>query len=639
MTHPNIVKSMKNTTMLLHYKSRYKLLVFLALTLVNTSAQSILPPIQEWHGKSEFLIAKANNPWITPTEKSDFVTTPKYNETMSWLRKLTDASPLFTMVSIGKSPEGRDIFMIIGSKEKTVTASALKKSTKPLLLVQAGIHSGEIDGKDAGMMLLRDIAFGNKKQLLDKVNFLFIPILNVDGHERSSSFNRPNQRGPQNMGWRTNSQNLNLNRDYAKIDTNEIRAVIKVMNEYDPLLYMDIHVTDGVDYQYDITFGGLEGQGNSKSNSNWLASTYKRYADKELAANGHIPGQLLFAVNDRDFSQGTMLSMGEPRFSDAYGDVRHLASILVENHSLKPFKQRVLGTYVLLESTLKLLATEGNSLRESTLTDKARRESKIPLKWKIPQMKTSVSFGGESSLLKKETSAVSPDSLKLLGIESKIVKSTVTNADYVEWTGKPITMNIANFKGTEPIDFITRPKGYFVPASCDEVIKRLKFHGIQMKIQKESREVTVEMYRIQDAKFQNDSGKPLPFEGHIQVTGTPIPETRKQLFAAGSVYISTDQPLGDLAMVLLEPKSPDSFISWGFFNPIFQRTEYIEAYVMEPTMKKMLEESPELQKEFEQKKAADTVFATNPNAIYTWFYSKTKYYDERYLLYPVGRNL
>ncbi|HSN49494.1 MAG TPA: hypothetical protein VLR29_12100, partial [Flavobacterium sp.] len=162
---------------------------------------------------------------------------------------------------------------------------------------------------------------------------------------------------------------------------------------------------------------------------------------------------------------------------------------------------------------------------------------------------------------------------------------------------------------------------------------------IQMEILKEAREVAVEMYRIQDAKFQDESGKSQPFEGHIQVTGNPIPENRNQSFAAGSVYITTDQPLGDLAMLLLEPKSADSFLSWGFFNPIFQRTEYIEAYVMEPTMKKMLADSPELQKEFDQKKAADPVFANDPNAIYTWFYSKTKHYDERYLLYPVGRNL
>jgi hypothetical protein len=154
------------------------------------------------------------------------------------------------------------------------------------------------------------------------------------------------------------------------------------------------------------------------------------------------------------------------------------------------------------------------------------------------------------------------------------------------------------------------------------VIERLKMHGIKMEILKDRKEVFVEMYRIQNAKFQNDGGRPLPFEGHMQVTGTPISEKRKQVFAPGSVFISTDQPLGDLAMILLEPKSPDSYLSWGFFSEIFQRTEYIEAYVMEPTMKKMLEESSDLQKEFDQKKASDKVFANNPSAIYNWFYSK-----------------
>lgn len=618
---------------------RFKGIIISILWAQQLFAQSILPPIQEWHGKSESLLAKVDNPWITPTEKANFITTPNYNETMNWCQKLVDASSLLSMTSIGISPEGRAINMIIASSEKVVTASALRQSDKPLLLVQAGIHSGEIDGKDAGMMLLRDIAFGNKKQLLDQVNFLFIPILNVDGHERSSSFNRPNQRGPQNMGWRTNAQNLNLNRDYAKIDTDEIKAVIKVMNDYNPLLYMDIHVTDGADYQYDITFGGLAGQGYSKGISNWLATKYKTYADQELANNGHIPGQLLFAVNDRDFSQGNALIMGAPRFSDAYGDLRHMASVLVENHSLKPFKQRVLGTYVLIESTLKLLATEGKTLKQITLSDNAKRESMLPTKWKVPQMNSAATFEHQSSVKLKESTESLPDSLALLGIESRLVKSSVTNADYVEWTGKPITMTIANYKGTEGIDFVSRPKGYYLPPTCAEVINRLKWHGIQMENLKQPREVTVEMYRITQAKFQNDGGSPLPFEGHMQVKGTPIAETRKQVFAAGSVYISTDQPLGDLAIMLLEPLSTDSYLSWGFFNAIFQRTEYIEAYVLEPTMKKMLAESPELQKEFEEKKKNDLNFANNPNAIMTWFYSKTKYYDDRYLLYPVGREL
>lgn len=611
------------------FSQRLFTLLMLASGFLTSPAQSILPPVPEWKGKSESLIAKHDNPWITPTEKANFVTTPNYAETMRWFQKLSDASPLLSMISIGKSPEGRDIFMIIASSENTVNAATLRNSSRPLLLVQAGIHAGEIDGKDAGMMLLRDIAFGTKKQLLDHVNFLFIPILNVDGHERSSSYNRPNQRGPQNMGWRTNAENLNLNRDYAKQDTKEIRALTAVINEYDPLFYMDIHVTDGTDYQYDITFGGHGQQGYSQAISNWLAITYKPYADADLKANGHIPGPLLFAVNNRDFSQGNILLLGEPRFSHAYGDARHMASVLVENHSLKPFKQRVLGTYVLLESTLKLLAKEGGSLREQTKTDRAKRAAQIPLKWEPSQLPTA----------EGKSSTTVPDSLNLLGVESKLVRSTITNSDYVEWTGKPIRMKIPNYRATKGVEVVSRPKAYYIPSSCTEVIERLKRHGIRLEILKEAREVSVEMYRMSDAKFQNEEGNPRPFEGHIQVSATPTVEVRNQTYPPGSAYVSTDQELGDLAILLLEPKSPDSYFSWGFFYQIFQRTEYIEAYVMEPTIKKMLEESADLKTEFEKKKAEDPGFANNSRAIITWFYSKTKYYDERYLLYPVGREV
>ncbi|CAN5433827.1 M14 family metallopeptidase [soil metagenome] len=620
-------------------KVRFSVFSFSSLMILSSTAQSILPPIIKWHGKSEGLIAKSNNPWITPAEKSGFVTTPGYNESMNWIKKLATASPLLSMISIGKSVEGRDIFMIIASTEKMVTAAVLKKSHKPLLLVQAGIHSGEIDGKDAGMMLLRDIAFGNKKSLLDKVNFLFIPILSVDAHERSSPYNRPNQRGPENMGWRTNAQNLNLNRDYAKLDTKEIRSVIKVMNDYDPVLYMDIHVTDGADYQYDITYGGIGKQGYSHGIRDWLENTHKTFVDKDLTANGHIPGPLMNAFNDRDFSQGNLVTFGGPRFSDSYGDTRHLAAILVENHSLKPYKQRVLGTYVLLESTLKLMASTGQSLKEITDRDKAETVAKIPAGWKIPQVQNEVSFDSRTAKKDVDATATAPDSMNLLGIASVINKSTVTNADYVEWLGKAVTKKIPDYKSTEPIDFITRPKGYWIPASCDEVIARLKMHGVKITTLTAPREVAVEMYRINDYTFEDDNHNLQPFEGHIQVTATTSTESHKQLFAAGSVYISTDQPLGDLAMLLLEPISKDSYFSWGFFHSIFQRTEYIEAYVIEPMAKKMLDESPELRKAFEEKKAADKAFAGDQNGILTWFYSKTKFYDERYLLYPVAREL
>ena len=621
-------------------QNKLRCTVLLVSIFISASgvAQSILPPVIEWKGKSESLIVAPGHRWITPAEKSGFVRTPDHTETLKWFKELSDASPVINVTSIGKSPEGRDILMVIASLDRAISPEALRSSGKPVLLVQAGIHAGEIDGKDAGMMLLRDIAFGDKRDLLQKVTLLFIPILNVDGHERSSPYNRPNQRGPENMGWRTNAQNLNLNRDYTKQDTKEIRAVTNVMNQYDPIMYMDIHVTDGADYQYDITFGGHGKQGYSPEISDWLRSTFKPTADKDLIAYGHIPGPLLFAVNDRDFSQGNLLALGEPRFSDSYGDVRHMASVLVENHSLKPFKQRVLGTYVLLESTIKLLASEGETLKQRTKSDRERRLPKLPMKFKVPQMQNAVSFETQGGL-KRSAKAAPPDSMILLGIESKILKSPVTHSDYVEWTGKPVTMKIAAYKSTEPTEWLTRPKGYWVPASCFEIIERLRRHGITMEVIKQPKEVNVEMYRIQDARFQDAAGKPMPFEGHMQVTGKTVTEMRKQLFPVGSVYVSTDQVLGDLAILLLEPRSPDSYFSWGFFPEIFQRTEYIEAYVMQPTMKKMLDESPALKKEFEHKMASDAVFAKDPDAIFTWFYSKTKYFDDRYLLYPVAREM
>src|SRR5690349_20191311 len=151
-------------------------LLFVILVILSKSliAQSFLPPEVKWNGKSEQLIANSSNPWITAAERSNFEISPGYKETMQWFKKLADASPLLTLVSISKSVEGRDINMIIASSDKSITPSALKNSVKPLMLVQAGIHSGEIDGKDAGMMLLRDIAFGGKKHLLGKVNLLFI---------------------------------------------------------------------------------------------------------------------------------------------------------------------------------------------------------------------------------------------------------------------------------------------------------------------------------------------------------------------------------------------------------------------------------------------------------------------------------
>ena len=599
--------------------------LFLLLGTWLTAQRAELPPVLPWEGASEALIVGDDHPWQTPAEAAGFVHTPDYPATVAWLQRLVNASDELRMASIGQSAEGRDIWMVIGSTDADVSPAALAQSPKPLLLAQAGIHAGEIDGKDAGLMLLRDVAFGNKGSLLDGANWLFVPILNVDGHENVSPYNRVNQRGPANMGWRTNARNLNLNRDYAKLDTREVRAVVDVINRYDPDLYLDIHVTDGADYQYDITFSGNDIHGNSPAIAAWLGDTFKPAVDADLASAGHIPGPLMFAVNDRDFTGGNVSVAFGPRFSDSYGILRHLPTVLVENHSLKPYRQRVLGTYVLLEATLRLIAKTGSALRTAIADDRALRPDSLALAYRVPQFAKPRPAAGTPP----------PDSMELLGVAYEIKTSSVTGDEYASWLGTPTKETIAYFKESEPIKVVARPAGYFVPVYCQEVIDRLHAHGIELDTLREARTETVAMYRITDPVFGGGSGA--PFEGRVTVSGTPVAESRTQTFPAGSVFVTTNQPLGDLAIALLEPRSDDSFLSWGFLLNIFQRTEYIEGYVMEPLAQRMLADDEDLRAAFDARKRDDPDFAGNPRAILNWFYAQTDYYDDRYQLYPVAR--
>jgi murein tripeptide amidase MpaA len=272
----------------------YVILCTGAFTVLGQQAE--LPPELPWSGKSESVVRSPLDEWAIKAEQTEFSVTSTYSETREWCSRLVKQSRWVHERVIGKSAEGREIIMLLVSKEKKVTPEILRSSSKPVLLIQAGIHAGEIDGKDAGMMWLRDVVLRDKGELLDHMHILFIPILNVDGHERASMFNRPNQRGPENMGWRSNARNRNLNRDYTKLDAEEIRAVVNVLNAYDPDLYFDIHVTDGADYQYDITYGFSGMHGYSPAISAVLNESFQPVVNTGLEKWGHVPGPLMLPL-------------------------------------------------------------------------------------------------------------------------------------------------------------------------------------------------------------------------------------------------------------------------------------------------------------------------------------------------------
>lgn len=591
----------------------------------EAASQPILPPLIPWNGKSRSLVVAKTDPWITPAEKNDFRTTPFYDEMTAWLKKLVAAAPQLKMISLGKSPESCDIWMVIASGEKQFTPEGLRRSGKPIILAQAGIHPGEIDGKDAGLMLLRDMTVrGTKKELLEHASFLFVPIFNVDGHERSSKFGRVNQRGPEVMGWRTNAKNLNLNRDYAKIDSPEMEAMIRALNQWQPDLYVDIHVTDGADYQYDITFGFNGAGGHSAAIANWLEKTFTPAVTNDLEKMGHIPGSTDVAgwIDPFDLMKGIKSWLANPRYSNGYGDARHLPAVLVENHSLKPYDQRVLGTYVFLESAIRAVASNAAALHQAIDSDRKANATTIPLAWDIDP-------------------TAQPETIEYKAVESRTMPSAISGGLRIEFTGKPVTLKIPYQHANHVSASVTRPKAYWIPPAWREVVQRLQIHGIQFERINAPRDVKMSMYRLEEMRFQGKEQakgeEEQPFEGRVQITARPVVEQRTEHYPAGSVRVPTDQPLGDLAAVLLEPASPDSFLQWGFFNEVFQHTEYIEGYILEPMAERMLAADPKLAEEFKQKLATDEAFRSSQKERLRWFYSKTPFVDERWKLYPVGR--
>lgn len=574
--------------------------------------QPFLPPAPEWDGKSRALLRPASDPWASAFEQDpehDF--SPNYADTRAWFDRLDAASDLIRIEAFGVSPEGRPIYAVIASKD-----GASFDPKKPVLLVQAGIHPGEIDGKDAGMMLLRDIAFYGKAHLLDGVNLILIPILSVDGHERSGPYSRPNQRGPRIQGWRNTATNQNLNRDYMKLDQPEMRAVRAFANRYRPDLYVDVHVTDGIDYQYDVTYGYNGENGvwsRSPAIARWLDDAFKPAMNKALEAQGHIPGELVFALDDRDPQKGLSDGGLGERFSNGWGSAAHVPTILIENHSLKPHEQRVLGTYVFIEEAMRLLAARGPGLRAAIEKDRALRPAKI---------------------LANFAQADTPTMRPFRGILFERYRSEASGTDEIRWLGKPDPeLWRMPFYGSKPTLTLDRPKAYWIPAHRSDLIERLRIHGVEMEALAAPRTVSVDMLRLKDPRVA-----PRTNEGHVPISVAAVAvERRDWTFAPGSVRVSTDQPLGDIVVLLLEPQSSESFFAWGMIPEVLNRVEYIEGYAIAPLADRMLAADPALKAEFEARLAADPAFAADPDARLGWFYERTPFHDDRHLLYPIAR--
>ncbi len=565
--------------------------------------------------------ARNDTTWVTDYERSGGMKTPRYEETLAYCRKCERASRWIRVTSFGKSPQGRDLPLVILSNERAFDPASAARTGKTVMLIQSGIHAGEIDGKDASLMLIRDIAVTKRlSHLLDGAILLFVPIFNVDGHERFGPYNRINQNGPEEMGWRVNAQNLNLNRDYMKADTPEMRAMLRLFADWLPDLYVDCHVTDGIDFQYDVTYAVESPPYLDPGVSGWVEKSFLPSVLPLVEKSGHKIFMYVFPREDRDLSKGISASVSTPRFSTGYAALQNRPAVLIETHMLKPYRVRVDATYQFLLAMIQVVGRDPSELRR--IVRKADASVVEAGSAYHPAREFPLTFG---------VGAKSEQRL-FLGYKQVTEMSPLTGSNRVRYTKDTVTLSIPLFDEITVTDSATIPLAYVIPPEWTPVIERLRAHGVHMERLKKEASLNVESYAFVDVKFRER-----PFEGRHAVTYDlrPIRETRP--FPAGSIVVRTSQRTGKVILNLLEPGGPDSFVSWGFFDAIFEQKEYAESYVMEDVGEKLIASDPALKKEYEEKVGSDTSFARNPGMRLNWLYQHSPWRDPGLNVYPVGR--
>lgn len=557
----------------------------------------------------------------THAEKTNYRQTPNYADTIAFAKELADASPAIEYRGFGHSGQGRELPLLIASETHTFTPEAARADGKAVVLIQACIHSGEPDGKDAGFALLRDIAITKTAAgILTNVVLLFIPIYNTDGHERSTPFNRINQNGPESMGWRTTSTYQNLNRDYMKADTPETRAWLRLYNEWDPDLFIDCHVTDGADYRCNITYHHEHHAGIDEAVLEWERDVFDDKVAKATAAAGNVISWYLEFIDNRDLTLGTRDFNGSPRFSTGYVPLRNRAGILIETHMIKDYRSRVIGTYDFLRAALTEVNNDPARLlrvgreADQRTVDACRNYSPsnfYPLDFEL-------------------TDETTPFALKAFQYETE--QSDVSGDLRVIYGREPLDLTIPMYDTFRVTAAAAPPLYYIVPVQWTSVIEVLHAHGVRFRSLAESQTIEVESYRFTNVRWPYE-----PFEGRHMPRFDVERTTEVREFPAGSVVVPSAQPLGRLVLNLLEPEAPDSFAKWGFFNAIFEEKEYAEHYVLETLAREMMQNDPELKREFEVLLASDPDFAAGPAERLRFFYKRSPYWDPQMNLYPVGR--
>ncbi len=557
----------------------------------------------------------------TVAERAGFQKTGHHEEVTALCAAFVQAYPdAVRCIQFGTTPEGRPMQALVASRSGALTPQAARAEGVPVLLVQGGIHAGEIDGKDAGFLALRELLEQEADPgTLAKVVLVFVPVFNIDGHERFGAWNRPNQRGPEQMGWRTTAQNYNLNRDYLKADSAEMQAMLRLVQAWDPIATADLHVTDGAKFEHDVAIM-VEPLHSGDAALRQAGRTLRDDIIARLATQGSLPLPFYPSFVEYDNPQsGFADSVPPPRFSHGYFPLRNRFGMLVETHSWRDYPHRVNVTRNTVVALVEQTAQHGRQWLQLAQAADAK----------------AAQLGGQPVALDYLASDKSR-SIDFRGYAYTRTPSEVSGALMTRYDeSRPTIWKLPLRDDVQPRLRITAPTGgYLVPAAhAAWVGAKLAQHGIDYRVlDRALDDGAVQAFRASKTTFGEGS-----VEGHqrLDLEGTWQAETRT--VGSGALFVPIAQPKARMVMALLEPQAPDALAAWGMFNNHFEQKEYMEAYVAEQIARDMLAKDPALKATFEQRLREDPEFAKDPQARLQFFARRHLSWDERFNLYPVLR--
>ncbi len=542
-------------------------------------------------------------------ETSNGAETASYEEAINFYKALASKYESISIKEVGETDSGKPLHLV-----KFATTNGQKNSLN--ILINNGIHPGESDGIDASMLLFRDLAQG-VIEIPDELIIYTIPVYNIGGALNRNSTTRVNQNGPLSYGFRGNALNYDLNRDFIKCDSKNMRSFATIFHEVNPHVFVDTHVSNGADYTYTLTHLYTQAQKLGGDLGEFFVSTFQPAVEENLALKNWEMTPYVNVFNkppDEGFAQ----FLDTPRYSTGYATLWNSLGLMIETHMLKDYPQRVNATYDMLLGIIE----------ESAYHFEEILEFRIKAFNHFSNLKTyPIQFSLDSSKI---------TNLNFKGFEATYKKSEVTGHQRLFYDkAKRFEKEVPYFAHYKPTKEVTIPQAYYVPSAYNKIIDLLELNDVEVKTLIKDSIVEAEQYRIVSFDTYRQA-----YEGHYPHYNTKVSSTKQTIeLKKGGYVIETNQKGIRYIIETLEPEAPDSFFNWNFFDAILQQKEGFSPYVFEDLALEILAENPELKKEFQIKKEMDKTFDANPYQQLDWIFKHSKYYEKAHLNYPILRLL